>query len=318
MNTLRRMLPSMNSLSSFEAAARCGNFSKAAEELNVTPAAVSRMMTRLERHLQVQLFERIQGGVVLTEIGQLLFNRTSRSFHGIEHALREIADRRAGMETVSLSISTGFTTHWLMPRMAKFKKRFPNVDLRFQLMMGPITGPVSDVDLGMRYVDGPDSRHEAAFVMPEILLPICSPVYREDHAERRTDVTALHDTIVNLSDAEPEWSSLFSPARDGDTVNSLIFSDYAIVVQAALLGQGVALGWLTVVSHWLRIGSLVPASHELMRTGRLCHLVRARDRPLRPIVSEISEWIIAELHDDIVALAEADPEMGYAAALERR
>ncbi|MFC3323623.1 LysR family transcriptional regulator [Mesorhizobium cantuariense] len=310
MNKLRRSLPSMNGLFTFEAAARCASFSRAAEELNVTPAAVSRMIARLEERLGTALFARQAGGVGLTESGRLLFDAIARGFSGIENALREIEDRRIGIQTVSLSVSTGFTTHWMMPRMADFKKQFPTVDLRFQLVMGALSGPVNDVDLGMRFVNGPDERHEAAFIMPEILVPICSPSYRESHGPDGGDVSRTPDTTINLSEAQPNWSSLFSSANDGDALNSMIFSDYAIVVQAALLGQGVALGWLNVVAHWLRTKALVPAREHLMTTGRQCHLVRLRDKPARPIVTQVRDWMIAELNDDIAAVDALYPALG--------
>lgn len=314
MSKLRRSLPSMNGLFTFEAAARCGNFSRAAAELNVTPAAVSRMIARLEEHLDTVLFARQPGGVGLTESGQLLFDAIARGFSGIESALREIEDRRIGIQTVSLSVSTGFTTHWMMPRMAAFKKQFPTVDLRFQLVMGALAGPVNDVDLGMRFVNGSDERHEAAFIMPEILIPICSPSYRESHGPDGEGVKRTPDTTINLSDAQPDWSSLFLPANEGDAVNSMIFSDYAIVVQAALLGQGVALGWLNVVAHWLRTRGLVPAREQLMTTGRRCHLVRLRDKPPRAIVGQVRDWLIAELHSDVMAVEALYPALNLDSA----
>jgi LysR family glycine cleavage system transcriptional activator len=308
MEALRKSLPSMNGMFTFEAAARHGNFSKAAKELNVTPAAVSRMISRLEEHLDTPLFIRQPGGASPTESGRLLFEAISRGFSGVENALREIQDRRIGIETVSLSVSTGFTTHWMMPRMGKFKKQFPTVDLRFQLIMGALSGGVNDVDLGMRFVNGSDARHEAVFVMPEILVPICSPAYRESHGSHG-HVKRTPDTTISLSEAEPDWSRLFSPAKEGDISNSMIFSDYAIVVQAALLGQGVALGWLNVVAHWLRTQALVPASEHVMTTARQCHLVRLREKPARPIVMEVRDWLIKELDDDVAAVAALYPHL---------
>ncbi|MCX8995911.1 hypothetical protein NOF55_02205 [Rhizobiaceae bacterium BDR2-2] len=133
--------------------------------------------------------------------------------------------------------------------------------------------------------------------------------YRESHGLDGINVRRAPDTTINLSDAQPNWSSLFSPANDGDAVNSMIFSDYAIVVQAALLGQGVALGWLNVVAHWLRTAALVPASEHLMKTGRQCHLIRLRDKPARPIVTQVRDWLIAELHDDIAAVKALYPNL---------
>lgn len=317
MSYLRKTLPSMNALFVFEAAARRGNFSKAAEELNVTQPAVSRMLARLEDRLCVALFQRTPTGLVLTEDGQLLYQRISDGFRGIETAVREIEARRTGTETVTLSVSTAFTTHWLMPRMNKLQREFPSVDLRFQLLAGPLGGQVDDVDLGMRFVDGDDARHQAVLIMPEILLPICSPAYREEMTkpDDRSDLGAK--TIINLNKAQPDWSSLFSfgagASKAAVAANSLIFSDYAIVVQAALLGQGVALGWVNVVSHWLRTGSLVPAASDVIVTGRLCHLVNSRDRPVRSATADIRDWIIEETRADVAAIDRMYPALQLAA-----
>ncbi|SMF25318.1 transcriptional regulator, LysR family [Tistlia consotensis] len=315
MQYLRRMLPSTNALFVFEAAVRCGSFTKAAAELNVTQPAVSRMLGRLESHLGVKLFERVPGGPQLTESGTILYRRLSHSFREIEGALREIEARRTGAETVTLSVSTAFTTHWLMPRMSELHRLFPTLDLRFQLLAGPLGGPVDEVDLGMRFVEGEDARHEAALIMPEIVLPICSPAYLEQRRQEGRDGQPFPNTIVNLSKAEPDWSRYFSSERpDGETGagNSLIFSDYAIVVQAALLGQGIALGWLNVVSHWLRGGALVPAADEPIVTGRRCHLVHLKERPLRPVAAQLRDWIIEETRADVAAIDALYPQFGLA------
>lgn len=296
----------MNSLFTFEAAARCGNFSKAAEELNVTPAAVSRMVSRLEEHLDVVLFVRQPGGVALTAPGRILFDAIARGFSGIENALRAIEDHKTGLETITLSASTGFTTHWMMPRMADFKRAFPTVDLRFQLIMGELAGEVHDVDIGMRFVTEPDPRHEAAHIMPEILIPISNADYRESHLRSERDRQHI-DNLEGLDDMRMAWSNLFIPGTANDSMN---FLDYAIVVQAALLGQGVALGWLNVVAHWLRTGALVPASSWVMTTQRRCQFVRSRRKPLRPIVTEVQDWIIEELNHDVRVVDERYPELG--------
>lgn len=304
----------MNGFFTFEAAARCGSFARASGELNVTPAAVSRMIGRLEDHIGTVLFNRLPGGVTLTEPGLILYEAISRGFSGIEHALREIEDLRAGVETVTLSVSTGFTTHWIMPRMAELKRTFPTVELRFELIMTALTGPVSDVDLGMRFVNGPDDRHETTYIMPEILLPICSPGYSEAH---RGPMRSTEETLIFLSEAQPNWSHLFFPEDSSSPVNSMIFSDYAIVVQAAMLGQGVALGWMNVVCHWLRHRMLIPASPRLMTTGRHCQFVQSRDKAARPIVNEVRDWIIARIQEDMAVVADLHADLGLAEALEQ-
>ncbi|MFT4065950.1 LysR family transcriptional regulator [Paraburkholderia sp.] len=317
MPNLRRKLPSANALFVFEAAARCGNFTRAAQELYVSQPAVSRMLARMEDHLGVRLFERVRGGIELTENGRILYQKISEGFSGIESAIREIEARATGVETVTLSVSTAFTTHWLMPRMSRLHRAFPSVDLRFQLISGRIGGPLVDVDLGMRFLHDDDIDENAVLVMPEALLPLCNQRY---HEIARSDAgRAQGDTVIVMDDEERGWHERFhaftSKARH--VQGMLSFSDYAIVVQAALLGQGIALGWLNVTSHWLAQGALVPAEQELIVTSRRCCLLTPPNRPIRPIVADVRDWLIEEARSDMKIVGQKYPELGLHDAFRR-
>jgi DNA-binding transcriptional LysR family regulator len=306
------MLSSSNALFVFDAAARTGSFTAAAAELNVTQPAVSRMVGRFEQYLGVRLFDRTAGGAVLTEEGELLYRRVVDGFRSIESGLIEIERRRRGTETVTISVSSAFTTHWLMPRMDKLQRQFPNVDLRFQLISGSLRGAVENVDFGMRFRDRDDRESNGALVMKEVMLPVCTAGYRDADAEG----PAEGNTIIRLVDTPGDWAAQypsFLTRRRGPS-KSLTFSDYAVVVQAALLGQGIALGWPTVVSHWLLTGALVPASETLTTTRRICELVPPRNRPIRPVASDIRDWIIAQLRNDISAIDRLHPRLGLMAA----
>ena len=307
------MLPSSNALFVFDAAARNGSFTAAAVELNVTQPAVSRMLGRFEQHLGVRLFDRTAGGAILTEEGELLYRRVLDGFRSIESGLIEIERRRRGTETVTLSLSSAFTTHWLMPRMDKLQRRFPNVDLRFQLISGSLRGPVENVDFGMRFRDQDDPDSNGALVMKEVMLPICSPGYRDaDTATEASDGS----TVIKLADTPEDWVAQYPGVLTSGSgpAKALSFSDYAVVVQAALLGQGITLGWLTVASHWLLTGALVPASERIVSTRRICELVSPRNRPLRPVAVEIRDWIIEQMRNDASAIDRIYPRLGLMAA----
>ena len=307
------MLPSSNALFVFDAAARNGSFTAAAAELNVTQPAVSRMLARFEQYLGVRLFDRTAGGAILTEDGELLYRRVLDGFRSIESGLIEIERRRRGTETVTLSLSSAFTTHWLMPRIDKLQRSFPNVDLRFQLIAGSLRGPVENVDFGMRFRDQDDPDANGALVMKEVMLPICSPGYRDAEP---LENPGEGNTIIKLADSPGDWEAQYSRflTRRRGPVKSLSFSDYAVVVQAALLGQGIALGWLTVASHWLLTGALVPASEALCTTRRLCEFISPRNRPLRPVAAEIRDWIIEQMRGDLLAIDRLYPRLGLMAA----
>jgi DNA-binding transcriptional LysR family regulator len=311
MPDLRRMLPSSNALFVFDAAARNGSFTAAAAELNVTQPAVSRMLGRFEDYLGVRLFDRSAGGATLTEEGELLYRRVTDGFRSIESGLIEIDRRRRGTETVTLSVSSAFTTHWLMPRMDKLQREFPGVDLRFQLISGSLRGAVENVDVGMRFRDRDDTESSGALVMKEVMLPICSPGYRDTNVAKKP---AGGRTIIKLADTPEDWVMQYPGALTNGPAKALSFSDYAVVVQAALLGQGVTLGWITVVAHWLLTGALVPASATLVKTRRLCEFVNPRNRPIRPVAVEIRDWIIGEMRHDIAAIDKLYPRLGLMAA----
>lgn len=313
MSTLRRLVPSMNALLAFEASVRCGSFAGAARELNVTPAAVSRMVARLEDHLGTRLLLRSASGNRPSESGGLLFEGVSKSFRGIEAALLEIEARKRGSRHVTLSVSTAFTTHWLMPRMGRFQADLPEVDLHFRLLPGPLGGPVDDVDLGMRF-DAFGAGHEVTFLAPEIVLPVCSADYARS-AGGDAAAGAARVAVIGLSGAQHDLSDLVEAAGGAEPAQSLAFSDYAIVVQAALLGQGVALGWLNVVAHWLSVGALVPAAPRIRVTGRPCQLVRSRSKPSRPAVAAVRDWITGEMRREIAAIDGRYPELGLAAVV---
>lgn len=302
---MSRLLPSAKALFAFEAAARLCSFSRAATELNVTQPAVSQMLARLESHLEIRLFGRSAAGVELTEDGERLYRAVSGGFRAIEGALGEIRARGGGAETVTLSLSSAFTTHWLIPRMHRFRRAFPRTDLRFQLIAGPLCGPVEDVDLGMRFVAAEDPTYDAVLFVGETLLPVCSPAYHAAHEEGP-------DTLIHLAVGQPDWVETLerlTDARPG-AATALSFSDYALVVQAALLGQGVALGWTSVASHLLREGQLVPAAGRALHTGRLCHLIASRRKKLRPQVADIRAWLLAEMRADLAELDRLYPNLG--------
>jgi len=310
MSDLRRMLSSSNALFVFEAAASSGSFTGAAEALNVTQPAVSRMLGQLEAYLGVRLFQRGRRGAVLTEEGEVLFRRVKHGFGIIETGLKEVERLKGKKDTVTISVSSAFTTHWVIPRMRRFQKEFPDIELRFQMTSGSLRGPVEHVDFGMRYVERDAEVSPEEFVSHEVMLPVCSPSYMlPTEPDAYDDV----DTIIQLTDNPCDWLELHPDVlrRGRGQVRKLTFSDYAVVMQAAMAGQGIAFGWLSVVSSALRSGALLPASSTLTRGDRMCVLAPAIEQKLSSSAIAVRKWIIAEQQRDIVALDRKFPDLRF-------
>ncbi|WP_170984527.1 LysR substrate-binding domain-containing protein [Rhodoligotrophos defluvii] len=296
--SLRKLLPSPNAIFMFEAAARHLNFTRAAREFNVTQSAVSRMIGRLEQHLGVKLFIRSPTGIALSDDGRLLYNSVGNGFQQIEIALDEIRARHGDAGTVTLSLSSAFAMHWFMPRSDRFQAAFPGIDLRFQLAWGEPAGPVDDVDLAIRHNQPSSSDADAWVLMEEVVLPVCSPSYLAEHGGLGPCADMHKHTLAHLSGSvRVPWQRYLAefgyPAPTGS--RSLIFSDYSLVIQAAVKGRGVALGWWHVVAHELLQKGLVEASPHWLHTGDHYWLVASARRPLRKPAALVRDWLLSEM-----------------------
>lgn len=295
MSHIRRILPSLNALVAFEAAVRCGTFANAARELGVTSPAVSRTIGRLELHIGMQLFKRTPTGAELTEHGGELFAEVSKSFSNIERVLGGLTQNtRTKRRAVRISVSGAFATHWFMPRMNEFQALFPDVDIQWQLIIGPLDCPVNDADIAMRFDPKVDDRHRIYPLMPELLLPVRSPAFDFNSIPPQAGL----NQVITLSGSQFRWADLYSVDALKEIARELQFSDYNVVVQAALMGQGNAIGWLSVVSTLLANGSLVPSHPVVISTGRRCDLVTSK-KPDEWFIRNICDWIIDEYRRDV-------------------
>lgn len=302
------MLPSLNTLVSFEAVMRCGTFAKAAKELGVTSPAVSRTIGRLEGYLGFPLFDRTPTGAVPTPDGAELFSGISRSFGEIEGTLVRLMQRsQPRPRAIVMSVSSAFATHWFMPRLQRFQAAFPSERIQFQLIGGPLAGAAGDADIAMRFDHRPEAQDRLVRLMPELVLPVAAarPGIATGTASTGSPGPAQ---LLTLEGSHPNWSSLYDPAVFGEAPKEVRFSDYSLVIQAALVGQGLAIGWLNVVADLLVGGDLVPAGPRVITTGRQCDLVMRRHTS--PAATQaVCDWIVAELRDDLSKLALAYPDL---------
>jgi len=289
----------------FEAAARLGSCSAAAREFNLTQPSVSRNIAELEQALDTQLFVRSPTGLSLTPHGEKLQRTLTEAFHRVDDTLHEISRQSLRKQVVELSLSTAFVTHWFVPRLREFHAAFPEVDLRFQLISGSLRGPIGSVNLGMRRTFGGQVDPWSVEFSPEIVLPVCSPAYLAANGPLDEASGDAAHTLLQLSDSEINWRTILSKAAQARIPpgNWIEFSDYAVVLQTAMGGQGVALGWVSAISRNLLDGSLVPASRTRLTTGNAFSLVAPPGRPISRIVEGIRGWLVGEMRQELDRLA---------------
>lgn len=297
-------LPPLNALRAFEAAARQLSLTKAAEELNVSPGAVSHQIRALEALLGVALFERRVRAIALTRAGKLLYPGIQTGFHQIREAVEGL--RSAGDERV-LVVSTppGFTSKWLAPRLYRFAADHPEIDTRISSSFLNANFTTDGVDVAIRCA-APEAPFDPALVREKLadlmLVPVCSPRLLEKHgpvhgADALARLPLIHDdTLVKHADV-PKWAEWFT-AAGVEGVNAgrgLRFNSADHALDAAGEGAGVLLAHDLLAYDDLRTGRLVIPAPLRLPSSRAFYLVCPKRRETTPQVRAFGDWIRREL-----------------------
>jgi DNA-binding transcriptional LysR family regulator len=211
--------------------------------------------------------------------------------------LEQLQQRRRTKNVITLSVSSAFATHWLIPRFTTFKALHPELELRFQLTGREPGGSLNEADLGIQ-LDCPDDADVVEHALiPEKIHAVCSPSYASEYGTITSPRRNREITLIRFSRPRVSWRMFFSQtglARP-KSFNELTFSDYSVVVQAALAGQGVALGWSQVTSHAFETGLLQPACREYLVTGDSYKLFAVKGSMDRADVRTVANWLAQEM-----------------------
>ncbi|MCV3243737.1 transcriptional regulator GcvA [Mesorhizobium sp. ZC-5] len=289
---MRRQLPPLATLRAFEAAARHQSFKQAAEELGVTPTAISHQIRLLEETLALRLFERRTRQVVLTREGSELYPVLRDGFDAFAAALERVSEKRRGV--VTLSATTSFTARWLVPRVASFRKRYPSVDLNLHASDDPVDFGSGIADAAVRYGRGPYPDLMSTRLMANRFAPVCSARLGLKSPADLQHATLLHSRWRHPNADTPTWRRWLDAAKI-DTVDAeagISFNDDGHAVQAAIAGQGVALLSLVLVADDLASGLLVQPFGPMI-DGYDFHLVHPKTA--RSEVRMLSEWLLDAL-----------------------
>lgn len=290
---------SLDLLRAFESAARLRSFTAAALELGTTQPAISQQIKRLEEQLHTRLFDRIYRGIRLTDAGHSLFEATQSGLQTIDDGLASIT-AQTQHEVLQVSTDFAFAAYWLMPRLHRFHQAYPQVDVslvtseRSHAMLRP------DIDIAVLFGDGRFGQGESHWLFSEEVFPVCSPRLLDGRALPLPLDALLELPLLHLRGESSQqwfdWSNLFRALHipSAPAPGQLRFDNYTLLIQAAIAGQGVAIGWRHLVDALLE-QELLCRPLEASAVSALGYYVVVPQRKRRgQMVQRFLEWVLEE------------------------
>ena len=282
----------------FEAAARLSSFALAAEELFVTPSAISHQIKFLEEQFGVQLFHRIHRAVVLTDAGRRYAEEISAAFARIEAATRDLG-RVTKSDILTVHCTPSFATQWLMPRLSRFSARNPGIDVRLNASKEPVDLISGMVDVDIRYGSKniqPAGIMSVAFP-PETIVPLCSPELANGEHPIRSPEDLRHHALIHSEVCLVGWLDWARQHREVnlDIKRGLRFDRSFMSISAAVDGLGVCLESLQLVQRELETGRLVaPLGFDGLKVQGYTFNVLKSSVNL-PKVRNFHDWLFSEM-----------------------
>lgn len=298
-NSERRRLPPLNALRAFEAAARHLNFSRAADELTVTPGAVSQQIQNLEDYVGAPLFKRTPKGLLLTDAAQTALPALREAFDRLAEAASMLTAAVDGRR-LTLTAAPSFAAKWLVPRLGSFEQKHPQVDVWLSAGLDLVDLSAGEVDVAIRYGGGRYPGLEVHRLIGETVIPVISP---ELHAQTPlndpkdlANHVLLHDGSPDPDDSCPDWTMWLAARglKSVDGARGPRFNQSSLVIEAAVNGRGVALAKRTIAQDDLDAGRLISPLQISTAVDFAYYLVHPKAKGRLPQVKAFISWIAAE------------------------
>ena len=295
-STLRRSLPPLNALRAFEAAARHLSLSLAANELNVTPAAISHQVRLLEDHIGLPVFERNGRGLALTDAGAAGLPDLREAFARLSAAMDAIGSL-GETGTLSVSVAPSFAAKWLLPRLESFEREHPEIDVHVSVSMQLADFARDRIDVAIRY--GASGYPEVFFekLLAETVMPVCSPDLLRGRVLRSPrdllSLNLLHDDSPDNDPSCPNWEMWLRAAGvdDVEVDRGARFNQASLVIESAILGRGVALAKSTLAAADIEAGRLVRPIESERPVDFAYYFVAPRAKLNLPKVGYFRDWL---------------------------
>lgn len=311
----RRRLPPLNALRAFEAAARHLNFSRAADELAVTPGAVSQQIQNLEDYIGAALFKRTPKGLLLTDGAQTALPALREAFDRLAEAASLLTAGNDGRR-LTVSVAPSFAAKWLMPRLGRFEEAHPEVDVWISAGMELVDFADGEVDVAIRYGSGRYPGLESTKLMVETVIPVASPaLLASTPLETEQDLahhTLLHDGSPDADPSCPDWPMWLAArgVKGVDGARGPRYNQSSLVIEAAVNGRGVALAKRTLAQADLDAGRLVSPLGVATEVDFAYHLVHPKAKARLAQVKAFVAWLTREAQAHEAAIRSLDAGAG--------
>lgn len=258
-------IPSIPALRLFDAVVRHRSMTKAAAEEDVSQSAVSQSIKHLEGFVGAPLLDRTTRPMTLTRAGEAFHRVCIETLGRLAQSVDEMRRaHKASDTTVTVSCNLGFATYWLMPRLNYFSAEYPDIEVHVMVAYQGAAGLHDGSDVAIRYGHGNWADGPWTTLFKETLLPVCTPAYLETHGPVSSVADLTRRRLIHVAVTDPDWlgwDDYFHLAGPGSEAGSggLRFGNYVQAVQAALAGEGVMLGWRSVVGDLLSSNQLTRA-----------------------------------------------------------
>lgn len=282
----------------FHLAAKERSFTKAALKLNIGQPAISHAVRQLESMLDTTLFKRLHNGVELTTDGELLARHLDKGFGEIQTGLETVLQKN--LQQITLFVSTSLASHWLMPRIARFKHSYPDIQLRCITQDTDNEVHKGNFDLCIPLGQVSWEGFQRTKFVDELITPVCSSSYLKNAGSLQTLQELPQHALIHLEErytSRLDWRKLFDnyslSYRNSNADET--FNDYSIVLQAAIEGQGIALGWKHLVNPLIAKGKLVAPLDVEIKTDHPFYILTPKNKVNNASAALLRDWLLDEM-----------------------
>jgi len=291
-----KRLPPLTSLQAFEAVARHMSIKLAAEELSLTPTAISHRLKTLETQLDIQLFHRLTRSLKLTTEGEMLQPYVSNAFGQLNQGVAQLSMDEIEGELV-VTTTRSFAWSWLSPRLPKFSRLYPQLEVKVIASYTVLDFARYSVDISSRYTDKPDPAQHAAWVLDDFVMPVCSKKLRTQiqKPEDLLDRDLVEYEWLGFQPGDPNWQAWFAsvglpPCAIRPIAN---FSDEIMCIEAAIDNRAIALVSVIAASREIERGRIAAPIAQVLK-DRSYYLVCPQERARMAKVSAFEDWLLGE------------------------